>query len=241
MKQSVQLFRSPQVPIRRAAVWFAGTAGLPSARGAVSPCWGPSHSPGSRDSGQTAWGSDRAGRSTVRTCPPPHPAGSPCLSWAALPRETSRVLGGQLRDWSGRLHQHPQEKHRPAQATPRLFETLQRSGEVILVSRRKSGPQAGCGRDRDRQRAGMGTLPGRGSEQVQRGPLVLCGLVRHSVPPAGQIIQTLCAEVVWHWSVVFRPIHTISFNFIKGPTSKNHSNWGLGLQYVGLMVVEFSP
>ncbi|XP_070623772.1 maestro heat-like repeat-containing protein family member 6 isoform X2 [Bos indicus] len=86
LKQSVQLFRSPQVPIRRAAVWFAGTAGLPSARGAVSPCWGPSHSPGSQDSGQTAWGSDRAGRSAVRTCPLPHPAGSPCLSWAALSR-----------------------------------------------------------------------------------------------------------------------------------------------------------
>lgn len=37
LKQSVLLFRSPQVPIRRAAVWFAGTAGLPSVRGAVTP------------------------------------------------------------------------------------------------------------------------------------------------------------------------------------------------------------
>lgn len=35
---------------------------------------------------------------------------------------------------------------------------------------------------------------GRGAEQVQRGPLVLCGPVRRSVPPAGQIIQTLGAE-----------------------------------------------
>ncbi|XP_060252222.1 uncharacterized protein LOC121816086 isoform X2 [Ovis aries] len=200
LKQSVLLFRSPQVPIRRTAVWFAGTAGLASARGAVSPCWGPSHSPGSRDSGQTAWGSDRAGQSAVCTCLPPHPAGRPCLSWAAFPRKTNRILGGQLRDWSGRLHQRPQGKHCPAQVMPHLFEALQRSWEVILVSRRKSGPQARCGRDRQMER-GHGECLGKrhragaaGSPGPPWAREALLGPVRRSVPPAGQIIQTLGAE-----------------------------------------------
>lgn len=81
-----------------------------------------------------------------------------------------------------------QHRRRPVCSRP-----FREAGKSSWFQGESQDPRSGVG-GTDKQRAGMGTVWGRGSEQVQRGPLVLCGPVRRSVPPAGQIIQTLGAE-----------------------------------------------
>ena len=60
------LFKSPQAPIRQAAVWFAGMVGLPSSwnhRVPVPGTFKQPEEPGQR--ADRAWGRDLGGQRTV--------------------------------------------------------------------------------------------------------------------------------------------------------------------------------